>query len=251
MACFARVARVAALLAVVVLVGAACGGDGSDDSAVPEEPADADLGVEVSELSPIVDNAYVAFASVTRAVYEGEEVDPENGETLEIRVESTVRNTTATVAGAQVTVVRVLDYEDGELVEQTDDYYAQHRLGDVYYMGERVDEYEDGELVGHGGQWLPGEEGYLAGLFMPADPDVGDEFEQERAPGVAEDRSTVVAIGVSVTVPAGTFDNCIETEDFDPIDEVTEHKFYCAGVGLVREVFAAGGSLELIEYEAA
>jgi hypothetical protein len=86
---------------------------------------------------------------------------------------------------------------------------------------------------------------------MPAEPAVGDEFEQERAPGVAEDRSRVVAAGVTVTVPAGTFEDCIETEDVDPIGDVTEHKFYCPDVGLVKETFAEGGSLELVEYETA
>ena len=70
---------------------------------------------------------------------------------------------------------------------------------------------------------------------MPADPKVGDTFEQERAPGVAEDRSTVVAAGVAVETPAGSFDDCIKTRDFAPLDKSTEFKFYCQGVGLVRE----------------
>lgn len=234
--------RIGAWLGAVALLASACGSDGTTPP---------DLGVEASALTPRVDHPYVAFAAVPRAVYEGEEVDPETGETLGLRVESTVRDRTATVAGVEVTVVEVLDHEDGELVEETEDYYAQHRSGTVYYLGERVDEFEGGELVGHGGQWLAGRDGARAGVFMPAAPKVGDVFEQEQAPGLAEDRSTVVAVGVSVTVPAGTFDECIETEDLDPIDDVTEHKFYCSGVGLVREVFPAGGSLDLIEFTAA
>ncbi len=70
---------------------------------------------------------------------------------------------------------------------------------------------------------------------MPAKPSVGDVFEQERAPGVAEDRSTVVALGVAVTTPAGTFSGCIKTKDFAPLDQLTEFKYYCPRVGLVRE----------------
>lgn len=235
-----RLRRGAAVL-LVASVAVACG---DDSGSAP------DLGVDAAELTPVVDNPYIAFASVRRAVYEGEEVDPETGEALALRVESTVREEPATVAGAEVVVVDVSDFEGGERVEQTEDYYAQHRSGVVYYLGERVDDYEGGVVVGHEGQWLAGDDGNLAGVFMPASPALGDEFEQERAPGVAEDRSTVVAVGLAVTVPAGTFENCIETEDFDPIGGVTEGKFYCAGVGLVREVFAAGGSLDLIEVEA-
>lgn len=230
-------------LVLVMLAAAACGND------TATQPQGGGLGVEVAELSAVVENPYVAFASIARAVYAGEETDPDSGETVKLRVESTVRDATTRVGGADVTVVEVLDYEDGELVEKTEDYYAQHSSGAVYYLGERVDEYDGGELSGHGGQWLAGEDGNLAGVFMPASPAVGDVFEQERAPGIAEDRSTVVAVGVSVTVPAGTFQDCIETEDLDPIDDVTEHKFYCPGVGLVRETFTGAGSLDLVEFE--
>ncbi len=70
---------------------------------------------------------------------------------------------------------------------------------------------------------------------MPAEPKVGLTFEQERAPGVAEDRSTVVAVGVDVTTPAGELTDCIKTEDVAPLDKITEFKFYCPEVGLVRE----------------
>jgi hypothetical protein len=84
---------------------------------------------------------------------------------------------------------------------------------------------------------------------MPAAPRVGDAFEQERAPGVAEDRSTVIETGLSVTVPAGSFSDCIETEDVDPLGGGTEHKVYCRGVGLVRETTSAGENLDLTELE--
>jgi len=241
-----RLARRLAVVLGLAVAAAACGG-GGDDSATRRS----DVGFDTAGSSPTIDHPYVSFETVRRAVYEGSEVDEETGEAIPIRVESTPRRETTSVAAVDVTVVAVSDYEDGALVERTDDYYAQDRAGIVYYLGERVDDYEDGEVVGHHGQWLAGEDGHRAGVFMPTRLEVGTEFEQERAEGVAEDRSTVVARGVSVTVPAGTFADCIETEDYDPIDDVTERKFYCAGVGLVREVFPAGGSLDLVELDTA
>lgn len=233
-----------AVLLLVLQVACGEGGDGGA-VAVPERR---DVGVDTATLSHVVNHPFVAFAQVKRAVFEGVAID--EGDELEIRVESAV-GATRTVAGVETRVVHVLDYEDGVLVEGTEDYYAQDAAGVVYYLGESVDEYEDGEVSGHGGAWLAGTDGALAGVFMPARPQVGDDFEQERAPGVAEDRSTVVAVGATVTVPAGTFDGCLETEDLDPIDGVTERKWYCPDVGLVKEGFAEGGTLELIEYEPA
>jgi hypothetical protein len=165
-------------------------------------------------------------------------------ETGEERVVSRVLERTKTIDGVRAAVVEVKDYEDGELVEHTFDYYAQAEDGGVWYMGEDVDDLKHGKVVGHGGEWLAGRRGAKPGLFMPADPKVGDVFEQERAPGVAEDRSTVLATGRTVRTPAGTFDDCIRTRDVAPLDDSVEFKQYCAGVGLVSE----GGGLELVSY---
>ncbi len=227
------------LLAAVALV--ACGDDEG-------EPA-ADATIDPAEFQATVDNEFFPLSSLGPQVFEGQETDPDTGEVIELRVESTVLAETDTVAGVEVTVVEVKDYEDGELVESTLDYYAQREDGTVYYLGERVDEYEDGELIGHEGQWLAGEGDNLPGVFMPADPQEGDEFEQERAPGVAEDRSKVVAVDQTVTTRAGAFKGCIKTEDYDPLGGVTEFKYYCPDVGMVKEESEDGETLiELISY---
>lgn len=235
---------------MVVCVGllflmASCGGD--EEAATGAGTSSPASGLNPADFSSRVDNPLFPLTSPETAVYEGEELDPETGETIEVRVESTVLPETDVIADIEVTAVEVKEYEDGELVESTLDYYAQHSDGTVYYLGERVDEYEDGKIVGHSGQWLTGEGDNQAGVFMPASPAVGDQFEQERAPGIAEDLSQVVAAGETVTVAAGTFSGCIKTEDYDPIGDVTEFKYYCPDVGLVREEFAEG-QLDLISY---
>ncbi len=189
--------------------------------------------IDEEDLSADVDNPLFPLPPMALLVYEGEKED--EGDVIDTRVEARVLPETEEVADVEVRAVLVEEYEDGELVERTLDFYAQDRDGTVLYMGELVDEIEDGEVVGHGGQWLAGEGDNLPGTFMPADPQVGDVFEQERAPGIAEDRSEVVATGIRVRVPAGTFRGCIKTRDFDPIGGGTESKYYCPGVGLVRE----------------
>ena len=189
-----------------------------------------------------VDHPLVPLTTVRRTVFKGREGD------TKLRVVSRVLKRTRRVAGVRVAIVGVREFEDGELVEHTADYYAQDGKGRVWYFGERVDDIEDGKVVGHEGQWLAGKKGAKPGLFMPAEPEVGKRFQQERAPGVAEDRSRVVAVGRAVTTPAGRFGDCIKTRDFAPLDKATEFKFYCAGVGLVREK-PADGRLDLVRYE--
>jgi hypothetical protein len=188
-----------------------------------------------------VDHPLVPLTTVRRTVFQGREGD------TRLRVVSRVLKRTRRVAGVRVAIVEVHEYEDGELVEHTFDYFAQDRRGNVWYFGEHVDDIENGRVVGHEGQWFAGRKGAKRGLFIPAQPKLGQVFEQERAPGVAEDRSKVVAVGLEVKTRAGQFDDCIRTRDRAPLDKKTEFKFYCAGVGLVREK-PADGRLDLVRY---
>ena len=223
---------------LLTIAVSSCGDDDAEDAtqAGAAKPA-----LDPGEFSAKVDHPLVPLASVRTTVFEGTE------EGAKVRAVSRVLDGTTDVSGVPVTVVDVREFEDGELVEHTRDYYASDQAGAVRYMGEAVEDIEDGKVVGHEGQWLAGKGNAKPGIFMPTDPKVGDSFEQERAPGVAEDRSEVVAVGLSVTTPAGHFDECIKTKDFAPLDKNTEFKYYCAGVGLVREQ-APRVRLNLVRY---
>jgi len=197
--------------------------------------------------SASITNPYVAFASVRRSVITGHERNDE-GKQVRTRSVAVVQDRTVLISGLRSAVVDVRDYEDGKLIEHTVDYYAQRANGDVLYMGEDVNDIEDGKVVGHGGQWRAGRRGAKPGLFMPAHPRRGSTFRQERAPGVAEDETTIVGTRRTVTTPAGRFRTCVKTRDFSPLDKAYEHKYYCRGVGLAREDVDGGRGL-LASYE--
>ena len=67
---------------------------------------------------------------------------------------------------------------------------------------------------------------------------MGDLYRQEFALGVAEDMGEVIDLNqFPTTVPKGTYNNCVETKDFSPLEpDVVENKFYAEGVGTVQEV---------------
>jgi hypothetical protein len=182
----------------------------------------------------MIDNRFFPLEPLTMFKYEGVEQDDE-GESVEMAVTARVLPTIWNLSGTEVRAVLVEEWEDDELMERTLDFYAQTADGTVLYMGEYVDDIEDGQIVEHGGQWVSGQGRNQAGVFMPANPSVGDVFEQERAPGIAEDSSEIVQAGLTVTVPTGRYTGCIETRDFDPLGGGEENKYYCPGVGLVRE----------------
>lgn len=76
---------------------------------------------------------------------------------------------------------------------------------------------------------------------MPADPKPGMKYQNEVAPGIAEDEAKIVGIG-PLTVPFGSFSNTIRIREFDPLTAEKDHKVYAAGIGVIID-----GTLSLTE----
>lgn len=217
-----------------VAITPGCGSDSSEEKECDLEWADATLKDKTvcaigkfSEGSENITNPFFLLTEGNMWVLEGEE----DGE--DIRIESTVGGTT-TVAGVTVRIVNEKEYEDGVLIEDTDDWYAQAEDGTVCYLGEDVTNIEEDGSTNSEGTWTADFETNFPGIIMPADPQVGDIYLQERAPGIAEDMSEVVALGEEITVPFGTYTDTMTGNDCNPQDrEPEDKKVYASGVGLV------------------
>ena len=156
------------------------------------------------------------------------------------------------IQGVTTTVVRDRVWLNNELVEDTDDWYAQDRDGNVWYFGEDAKNYKDGQLTDRAGSWESGVNGALAGILMWAQPKVGSIYYQEYYKGQAEDVGEVVSLNETVTVPYGTFQGCLKTEDTTALEPgVREYKYYCPGIGVVlEENLTEGTTVELTEVTA-
>ena len=131
--------------------------------------------------------------------------------------------------------------EDGKLIEQTYDWYAQDKKGNVWYFGEHVTEYKNGKVAGHEGSWKSGVDGAKPGIAMQANPKVGNYYRQEYYEGVAEDRAKVLSLNKSATVPYGSFDHVLMTEEWTPLEpNIVERQYYVAGVGDIIESTVKG-----------
>lgn len=183
-----------------------------------------------------IDNPYFPLKAGTSFIYKG----TADGDSIRERFTVTYR--TKTILGVETRVIRHRDWENGKLVEETLDWFAQDDAGNVWYFGEYTTEYKNGKVIGHEGSWEAGVDGALPGIVMLADPQVGDTYQQENAPGIAEDMATVLSLDESICVPFGCFDNVLQTEDFTPLEpEFVEHKFYAPGIGLIKTVLVEGG----------
>jgi hypothetical protein len=71
---------------------------------------------------------------------------------------------------------------------------------------------------------------------MPGTFLLGSRYFQELAPDVALDQAENVAMGLTLDLPAGKFDRCVEVVETTPLEPGQESiKRYCPGVGLVSD----------------
>jgi len=146
------------------------------------------------------------------------------------------------VNGVQATVVRDTVSSGNKIVEDTFDWFAQDKYGNVWYVGESVDNYVGGVLVSHSGSWEWGVDGAQPGIIMWADPSthLNEKYRQEYYARKAEDMGQVLSVNESLTVPFGTFDRVVKTLDFSNIESGQEQKFYAPRIGLLKEMDVNG-----------
>jgi hypothetical protein len=195
-------------------------------------------------------NPYFPLAPGHRWEYRG------GSESIEVEV----TNETKLVQGVTCIVVRDRVTDDGDLVEDTDDWFAHARNGDVYYCGEEVKDFEsfDGddprrpELVSIDGSFKAGRT--VPPGFLPGAPTPG------RSPArvLAQDRQTwrrsvehygfgndpeldrLVPRTLAELLCAG---DCVVTRDFSPLEpDVVERKYHAPGIGTFLEVNLDGGT---------
>jgi hypothetical protein len=221
----------AARMVALIVTLAAC--DGS--SLGPPTDPDYDPMIDPADFGGPIDNPFFPLVPGTTFHYQGQSEDgPQTNDVM-------VTRQTRQILGITATVVRDMEFVDGELAEETFDWYAQDDAGNVWYLGEDSQEFEDGQPTGANGSWEAGIDGAQPGIIMKANPQVGERYYQEFYLGEAEDEGEVIALNQSITVPFGAFTGCVVTEDFTRLEpDERERKVYCPGVGLVSEALLDG-----------
>jgi hypothetical protein len=236
------IATAAGLCAALLLT--ACGGDasspGASDAAPVIDPGDG--GHYAPHIDPAdfvrdVDNPYFPLRPGSRWEYDGvSDGKPEH----DVVVVTPERRT---VMGVSTVVVRDTVSSEGVVTEDTRDWYAQDRDGNVWYFGEAVQTFENGKLESTDGSFEAGIDGALPGVVMPAHPTVGHAYRQEYWKGQAEDMGQILQTGAHAQVPVGSFDAVVVTRDWNPLEpDVVEQKRYAPRIGVVMESTEAGGS---------
>ena len=192
-------------LLFVLSVAAAC-------TAFGLRKADYRPDIKATEFVPVVDNPYYPLVpGTTYKLVErlGKHVSENT---------ITVTPGTKTIMGVTCVVVRDQVFEKGALMEDTFDWFAQDRQGNVWYFGEDTKEFHEGGAVSTKGSWEAGVKGAQPGIVMPAAPAPGAPYRQEYLASEAEDMGQVVAVDEAVKVPAGAYTGCVRTKEWSELE---------------------------------
>lgn len=202
-----------------------------------EEPVHYSPVIIPSDFVSAVDNEFFPLAPGTVYIYEG--VSSDGNERNEVNVTFEIK----VILGVTCVVVRDTVWVNGELSEQTLDWFAQDKDGNVWYFGEDSKEYSGGVVVSTEGSWEAGIDGAKPGIIMQGSPAAGQTYRQEYLKGEAEDMAEVLALNVTVTIPYGSYSGCLLTKEWTPLErEIVENKYFAPGIGMVLEQMVQGGS---------
>ena len=189
-----------------------------------------------------INNPYFPLLPGDSSISQNTSVD--SGVTTVEDIYVTVTHTTKVILG--VTCIEVHDVAkiSGMLLEDTRDWYAQDIHGNVWYFGESTMKLVNGVWVTEG-SFEAGVNGAQPGIIMWGDPasKIGITYRQEYYAGHAEDKAKVVSLHHTITVPYGTFTNCIKIRESNPLDPgVVGVKYYAPGIGEIKKVGIQGGN---------
>ncbi len=202
-------------------------------------PAPYDPNIVPSNFVAVIDNPFFPLKPGTTFIYEGQ-----TAEGFE-HVEFAVTHQTKVILGVTCTEIHDTRRVNGIVLEDTRDWFAQDKQGNVWYFGENTTLVADGLPVDLTGSWTGGVDGAKPGIIMKAHPHIGDFYRQEFSLGNAEDLAEVKSLSAHATVPFGSFNNCLKTlESSSLAPGDLEHKFYAAGVGNLLTVDLATGERE-------
>jgi hypothetical protein len=252
--------RHAAFISAALLIGIATACDGGSSQSTQPTSSTANgtaarslpVGSKPFKMNPAdftteIDHPYWPMKPGSRWIFR--ETDAEGSVS---RVVVTVLDETKTIMGIEARIVHDQVSEKGEVKEDTFDWYAQDAEGNLWYLGEDTTEYENGKPKTKEGSWEASVDGALAGVILPAHPEVGMTYREEYYKGHAEDGASILSADAFAKVPYGTFDHGIQTRNFSGIEpDVIEEKIYSKGVGVVLELTVSGGSdrTELVSYK--
>lgn len=150
------------------------------------------------------------------------------------RVLATVTDVSREVNGVRTVVLLDHEVDAGQVAQESIDYLAEDRRGNVWSLGSYTEAYEGGRFVSVRDAWLAGVKGGRQGVLMPAAPRTGGPpWFIAQPPGADRDVAEVVKTGQSRCVPFRCFTGLLVVREGKASAPDNELKYYAPGVGQI------------------
>jgi hypothetical protein len=247
----AALATVAAFSVILLTSGAALAQPRKSQGIVPEDKLEKLDATKFSRPTEIT-NKWLPMKPGTRCVYDGMTVE-DDGKVVPHQVIINIIDLVKVIGGVRTRVSYDLDYTEGELEEAALTFFAQDDDGNVWRLGEYLEEY-DGKKLAKAAAWIHGIEDARAGIMMQANPRLGTpSYSQGYGPAVNwTDRGQVHTMGEEVVIGANRYADALvikETSEEEDKVGAAQLKYYAAGVGNIKAgwIGSADKSKEMLE----
>lgn len=150
------------------------------------------------------------------------------------RVVSTVTDVYKEIAGVRAVAVLDQDIDAGEVAQQSIDFFAEDKQGNVWDLGSYAEGYEGGRFANVDDAWAAGVKGGKPGIIMLGDARKGTpQYYVARPPGEDADVAQVVKSGVRWCVPFKCFKDTVVVREGKASNPDNEFKYFAAGVGQI------------------
>jgi hypothetical protein len=221
-----RVRRLVSGLVVVLAAISAIGANAGASAGSNDDPE-----IDPADFTSEITNPYFPLVPGTTFIYEGTSEGKAEFDTMKVTSE------TRPILGVDCIIVHDVVSQEGVVVEDTFDWYAQDKDGNVWYFGEDTRELDArGRVESTEGSWEAGQQRAQPGIVMTAHPEVGDSHREEYQKGVAEDRGRIIRVGETRTTPTDSYNDVVVVAERTRLEpKIVEHKEYAPGTGLITE----------------
>jgi len=150
-------------------------------------------------------------------------------------VVTTVTDVIRVIDGVQTVLVFDHSVGAGQVVQQSIDYFAVDKEGNVWTMGGATEQYEAGRFVAVDEAWLAGVDGAKSGILMPANPTADSPAWLIAVPPEEDgDAAEFLRTQAEECVPFDCFQDVLVIREGKRSALDNEFKYYARGVGQIR-----------------
>jgi len=150
-------------------------------------------------------------------------------------VVTTVTDVIRVIDGVKTVLVHDNSVGAGQVVQQSLDYFALDKDGNVWNLGASTEQYEAGRFVAVDEAWLSGVEGAKPGIQIPANPTAKTPpWLIAQPPGEDGDAAEFLRTQKKECVPFSCFENVLVIREGKRSALDNEFKYFARGVGQIR-----------------